>query len=400
MSSTIFALATAPGRAAVAVVRLSGPETTEALRALAGEPPPPREARLRRLKAPTGEILDEALVLFFPGPASYTGEDAAELHLHGGPAVVGAVTRALTALKLRPAEAGEFTRRAFEHGKLDLSQAEAIADLVDAETEGQRKQALDQLEGALSRRYEAWRGRLLEALTVLEAAVDFPDEDLPDDVAERARPHLEALRAELQAALADARRGEQVRDGLRIAIVGAPNAGKSSVLNALVRREAAIVTPTPGTTRDVIEHPLVLSGFKALLADTAGVRETSEAIEAEGVRRARAWAEGAQLRLWVVDGSVSGGAWGEASALVRDGDLLVLNKSDLPEGADAAEARAFAGPRGLQVVSARALGAGGVAALEALIDARARELLTGWEFPAVTRERHRRRLAEALDHLG
>ncbi|HQR91337.1 MAG TPA: tRNA uridine-5-carboxymethylaminomethyl(34) synthesis GTPase MnmE, partial [Caulobacter sp.] len=301
MAQTIFALATAAGRAALAVVRVSGPATRNVVAALAGKVPPPRQAALRRLKH-DGVALDEALVLFFQGPGSYTGEDAAEFHVHGGRAVVEALLDALAALGLRLAEPGEFTRRAFENGKLDLAQAEGVADLIDAETEGQRKQALGQIGGALSQRYDRWRDLLVHALAMLEAAVDFPDEDLPEEVAARARPGLETLAAEIDAALSDVSRGRRIRDGYRIALVGAPNAGKSTVLNGLAERDAAIVTEIAGTTRDIIEVPLVLGGYRVLLADTAGLRETTDVVEAEGVRRARAWAHDADLRIWVVDG--------------------------------------------------------------------------------------------------
>ena len=238
-----------------------------------------------------------------PGPRSYTGEDCAELQVHGGPAVVDRLTVVLTELGLRLAEPGEFTRRAFEAGRLDLAQAEAVGDLIDAETDAQARQALAQLGGALGRRYEAWRSVLIEALAMLEAAVDFPDEELPEDVALAARAPLLVLEAELRAALADARRGQRVRDGFRVAIIGAPNAGKSTLLNGLVRRDQAIVTATPGTTRDVIESPLVLAGYRVLLADTAGVRETTDAIEAEGIRRSWKKLEEAGLILAVFDGS-------------------------------------------------------------------------------------------------
>jgi tRNA modification GTPase len=399
MPDVIFALATAPGRAAIAVVRLSGDGVAAIVGALAGVLPPPRQARVRRLRDAAGETLDQAVVLWTPGPTSYTGEDGAELHLHGGPAVVDAVSTALLALGARPAEPGEFTRRAFEHGRLDLSEAEAVADLVDAETEGQRRQAVAQLGGALSRRYAAWRVSLLEALAVLEAAIDFPDEDLPEDVAERARPHLEHLQAGLAAALADAGRGEQVREGYRIALVGAPNAGKSSLLNRLVGRDAAIVTALPGTTRDVIEQPLVLSGFKVLMADMAGVRQAGDEIEAEGVRRARAWAEGAGLRIWVVDASAGEGAFAEAADLARGGDLAVLNKADLRAGSDRKAVESLAAARGLETLEASAATGAGVEALRSRLAAKAAEALTGQEFPAATRARHRLRLQEALDHV-
>lgn len=401
MTDTIFALATPPGRAAVAVVRLSGPASGPAIEALTGKaPPPPRRASLRRLRDSDGAILDEALVLWTPGPASYTGEDSAELHLHGGPAIVEGVMSALLAQSLRLAqglrlaEPGEFTRRAFENGRLDLAQAEAVADLVDAETQGQARQALGQLGGALSQRYESWRAGLTQALAMLEAAVDFPDEELPADVAARARPPLEQLLAEIDAALADEGRGRRVREGFRIALIGAPNAGKSSLLNALSGRDAAIVTATPGTTRDVIEIPMVLAGYKTLLADTAGVRDTDEAIEAEGVRRARGWAEEADLRLWVVDQSADG-EWTRARGLVRDGDLLVLTKADLSPGSD----RDAVADQPLDRLALSVLAPADVSALRAELERRVIAALSGSEFPLATRVRHRDSLTEARRRL-
>jgi len=393
MIDTIFALATAAGRAAVAVVRVSGPRSSQVLERLGGALPQPRRAALRRLKAASGEALDEALVLWLPGPGSFTGEDSAELHLHGGRAGVEAVTAELAGLGLRLAEPGEFSRRAFQNGKLDLTQAEAIADLVDAETEGQRRQALGQLEGDLSARYEIWRKRLIQALARLEAAVDFPDEDLPDALQAEVGGRVTTLAAELEAALADEGRGERVREGFRIALVGAPNAGKSSLLNRLARREAAIVTDTPGTTRDVIEAPAVIGGFKVLFADMAGLRVTVDPIEAEGVRRARAWAESADLRLWVVDRSASDGAWQEASAIIRPGDILLLNKADMPAGADA-----IADAEGVEKLEASAIMEDGLESLSVALSSRVL-LLTGGDFPAVTRLRHRRHLEEAIAAL-
>ena len=389
---TIFALATAPGRAAVGVVRISGPGAGDALRDLAGRLPSPRMASLMRLSH-GGETIDQALVLWFPGPASYTGEDVAELQLHGGVAVVEATLEALAALGLRLAEPGEFTRRAFEAGRMDLSQAEAVADLIDAETQGQRRQALGQLEGGLADRYDRWRAALVDALAWLEAEIDFPDEDLPEAVAARAATPIRALQTEVAAALADLR-GQRVREGVRIALVGAPNAGKSSLINALAGRDAAIVTATPGTTRDVIEVPMTVGGFRVLLADMAGVRETGDPIEAEGVRRARAWAEGADLRLWVVDRSETG-HWAEAAGFYRPGDILVLNKADRPAGPDEDRARA----RAAQAVLASTVASGGTEALRAALDEAVRRLAGGTDFPAATRLRHRALLAEADDHL-
>lgn len=393
MSDTIFAPATAPGRAAVAVVRLSGPATAEALRALAGSPPPSRRAALRSLRDADGALIDRALVLWFPAPGSYTGEDAAELHLHGGAAVVGAALEALAALGLRLAEPGEFTRRAFEHGKLDLAQAEGVADLVEAETAAQREQALAQLGGRLSAVRARWGEALTGALALFEAAVDFPDEEVPADVAARARPILSDLIGEIEAAVVDAERGARVREGYRIALVGAPNAGKSTLLNALAGREAAIVTATPGTTRDVIEVPLTLVGYKALLADTAGLREAADEIEAEGVRRARAWAEGADLRLWVVDGSADEPP--TPPDVLRPGDLLVLSKRDRGEGEAARVASGF----GLPVLPVTARGPNDMAWLASVLAERVTEALAGAEPAAATRLRHRELLAEALAHL-
>lgn len=385
MSDTIYAAATAPGRAAVAVVRISGAQAGPVLARLAGRLPRPRIASLRRLKGAEGTLLDEALVLWLPGPASYTGEDSAELHLHGGPAVVEGVLEALAGLGLRLAEAGEFTRRAFEHGRLDLAQAEGVGDLIEAETEAQRRQALDQLGGRLSGAQARWREALVEALAVLEAAVDFPDEEVPADVAARAAPVLLGLIAELKAATEAAERGARVREGYRIALMGRPNAGKSTLLNALARREAAIVTATAGTTRDIIEVPMVLAGYKVILADTAGLRDTEDEIEAEGVRRARAWGAGADLRLWLLDGREDDSDQPPAGA--GPDDLILATKRDLGE-----PATRIGTP--FTVRSPNDL-----AWLEAALAERVAADLGGAEPPAATRLRHRELLAEATARL-
>ncbi|MDB5440134.1 MAG: tRNA uridine-5-carboxymethylaminomethyl(34) synthesis GTPase MnmE [Caulobacteraceae bacterium] len=376
------------------MIRLSGPRTVEAVTALAGRLPAPRRASLRRL-ASDGEVLDEALVLWMPAPRSYTGEDSAELHLHGGPAVVDGVTRALLVAGLRLAEPGEFSRRAFENGRLDLAQAEAVADLVEAQTAAQASQALGQLGGALGERYRRWGDTLIDALSVLEAAIDFPDEDLPLEVASRARAPLEQLLRELDSALADANRGRQVRDGYRVALIGAPNAGKSSLLNALAGRDAVIVAPTPGTTRDVVEIGLVLQGYQVLLADTAGLRDAGEAVEVEGVRRARAWAIQADLRLWLVDAAGSDGDWVKAQDLAQPGDLLILNKADLPAGADAL-AIAELGLEGLSLSLSEDPEA---TAVRAWLGEAVRRALAGGEFPAATRARHMEELKLARFHV-
>ncbi|TAJ71270.1 MAG: tRNA uridine-5-carboxymethylaminomethyl(34) synthesis GTPase MnmE [Phenylobacterium sp.] len=397
MTDTIYAPATAAGRSAVAVVRLSGPRTKDAVRALAGRAPAARRATLRTLREAGGEEIDRALVLVFDGPESYTGEDAAEFHVHGGAAVVAALIEALSALGLRLAEPGEFTRRAFENGKLDLAQAEGVADLIEAETEAQRRQALEQLGGRLSDVQARWTEALIEALAMLEAAVDFPDEEVPQDVAARARPALERLVAELEAAATDAERGERIREGYRIALIGAPNAGKSTLLNALAGRDAAIVTATPGTTRDIIEVPMVLAGYKALMADTAGLRDTGDEIEAEGVRRARAWAAAADLRLWLVDGSSA--ETGMVPMELRPGDLCLITKRDLPSGPAGAWAAGQARRLGLSATEITAKGPGDLAWVRATLDERIVEALAGAEPPAATRLRHQELLSEAADRL-
>ncbi len=299
---TIFALSSGRPPAAIAVVRISGPRAGEALKALSGKIPTPRQASLARVRDPrSNDVIDEALALWFPAPHSETGEDVAELQLHGGRAVIAAVFQALGNIAgLRPAEAGEFTRRAFENGKLDLTAVEGLADLVMAETEAQRRQAFRHLQGLLGNRAEAWRQKLIQALALTEAAIDFSDEaDVPADVLKPALAIARELEAEIGAALADGGRGERLRDGLVVAIAGPPNAGKSTLLNRIAKREAAIVSPFAGTTRDVIEVHLDLAGLPVTLLDTAGIRETDDPVELEGVRRARERAATADLVLWL-----------------------------------------------------------------------------------------------------
>ena len=384
MSDTIYAPATAAGRAAVAVVRISGSGTRAVLRTVAGGVPTARLASLKTLHATGGDAIDRALVLFFQGPDSYTGEDVAEFHVHGGAAVVGALLEELNTLGLRLAQPGEFTRRAFENGKLDLAQAEGVADLIDAENGAQLQQALEQLGGRLSDVQARWTDALTQALALYEAAVDFPDEDVPADVAARARPVLEGLIGELDAAVLDAKRGERVREGFRIALIGAPNAGKSTLLNTLVGRDAAIVTATPGTTRDIIEVPLILGGYKVIFADTAGLRDTDDEIEAEGVRRAQAWADGADLRVWLADGMDADGNFDGA----RDGDILLVTKRDLGEG--------VVGLRG-EPFTVRS--PNDVAWLERTLTGAVVGALSGAESPVATRLRHQGLLSAAATRL-
>jgi tRNA modification GTPase len=302
MRDTIFALSSGPPPAAIAVIRISGPQAGAALGALTGRTPAPRRASLVRVRDPTsGEVIDEGLALWFPRPHSETGEDIAELQIHGGRAVIAATLRALGKLPgLRHAEAGEFTRRAFENGRLDLTAVEGLADLVAAETEAQRRQAYSHLKGLLGDRAEAWRQQLIEALALVEAGIDFAEEDdVPETAMTQAIARIQPLAEEIEEACGGS--GERLREGLRVAIAGPPNAGKSTLFNRLARREAAIVSPFPGTTRDVLELHLDLGGFPVTVLDTAGIRETDDPVEREGVRRALDQAAQASLVLWVED---------------------------------------------------------------------------------------------------
>ena len=328
-ATTIFALSSPPGRGGVAVMRVSGPASRALIETLTCRVCPcARQAVLRRLHH-GGQTIDRGLVLYFPAPASFTGEDMAEFQVHGGRAVVQSLSAALVAAGADPAAPGDFTKRAFLNGKLDLAQAEGIADLIDAETMHQQQQALAQAEGGLSRLYEAWRAYLLRNLAWLEALLDFPDEDLPDNLWQKLQIEIRGLSQELDRHLSDARRGERLRTGIRIAILGAPNVGKSSLLNALAQRDVAIVSPQAGTTRDVVEVHLDLGGYPVILADTAGLRETADDIERLGIERAHSQAALADLRLSLIDVTEP------RPALLHyeqdENTLLVYTKIDLAE---------------------------------------------------------------------
>jgi tRNA modification GTPase len=397
-SDTIFALSSGRPPAAIAVVRLSGPRAGDALKALTGRLPAPRQAALARVRDPaSGEMIDEALALWFPGPNSETGEDTAELQLHGGRAVIAATLAALSRIEgLRPAEAGEFTRRAFENGKLDLTAVEGLADLIGAETEAQRRQAFRQLKGLLGNRAETWRQRLTEALALVEARIDFSDEaDVPEDLIGPALTMAQELRNEISEALAGAARGERLRDGLVVAIAGPPNAGKSTLLNRIARREAAIVSEIPGTTRDVIEVHLDLGGYPVTLLDTAGIRDGADPVEQEGVRRARERAADADLVLWVVDSCDAALASKAPSPGLQAAQWLVLNKVDNMNSCHSINIMLTDQVQTFKI-SAKT-GAGVNSLIDALADF-AKNALAG-EPALVSRERHRRFLIETRSAL-
>jgi tRNA modification GTPase len=398
MPDTIFAPATPPGRSAIAVIRLSGPACADVCRRLTKRPPPaPRQAALRRLYDPaSGHAIDDGLVLWFPGPASATGEDVLELQVHGGRAVVAELLMALASLPgLRPADPGEFSRRAFLHGRMDLTAAEGLADLVAAETRAQARQALRQLDGALGRLYEQWRSALLGALARIEAEIDFaPDGDVPDDAVAAIGPVLARVSAEMAAHLEDGRRGERLRAGLTIAVVGPPNAGKSSLINRLAQRDVAIVTPEPGTTRDVLEVHLDLAGYPVMLLDTAGLRAPVGSAEAEGVRRARQRAAEADLRLALLDGAFWPALDPGTLALIDDDAIVVVNKADLGRLPD--ELVVAARP----AVRLSCLTGEGLDQLLQVMTVRAGEQMSAGEAPLLTRARHRAALESAREALG
>lgn len=447
-SCTIYALASAPGRAGVSVIRCSGPGTVATLASLlekkkegsgdvcgfssgpvsapsplpalpsAAGPssnsaapdiaapgsvlPPPRYSFLCKIIDPDSstvsrETIDRCLVVWFRGPASFTGEDVVEYHLHGSPA---AVRHLLDVLSRRPghrlAAPGEFTRRAFENGKIDLTEAEAVADLVNAETAFQKAQALWQMDGALSRLYEGWREDLVRALAHLEADIDFPDEDLPEGVASQVRPRLERLAAEVRTHLDDGRRGERLRDGIQIAVVGAPNAGKSSLVNALAGRDVAIVSEHAGTTRDIIEVALDLGGYPVVVADTAGLRPDQlgtgpqDVIESEGIRRALDRARMADIKLLLFDAAALPARDPHTAALAGPDSLAVFNKADLmPDGAAREEGAVYISAQTGQ----------GLETLVAALTNRAARLAGTGETPSLTRRRHRLALEECLAAL-
>ena len=391
---TIFALSSGRAPSAIAIIRMSGPQTRTAVERLCGKLPAPRLAQFVTLRDLDGSALDESVTLWFPAPHSATGEDVAEFHVHGGRAVIAAMFDALGAIDgLRPAEPGEFTRRAFENGKLDLTEAEGLDDLIHADTDRQRRQALRHLKGLLGAKAESWRQQIIEASALIEAGIDFSDEgDVSTELVAPALRKIAALKSEIEETLISSVQSERLREGLTVAIAGPPNAGKSTLLNRLARREAAIVSPHAGTTRDVIEVHLDLDGYPVTLIDTAGVRDTHDPVEQEGVRRARDRARTSDLVLWLVDAN-------DNSALPpkSEGDhapvWIVRNKVDLVGGNGAARAQ-------FDISASRG---DGVSDLVAALVTYARDYFGSGEMALVSRARHRTLLKEtfaALERAG
>jgi len=386
---TIFALSSGRAPSAIAVVRISGPGAGEVLRLLAGKLPKPRQAMRAWLRAKDQSLIDDAVVLWFPGPASATGQDVAELHVHGGRAVLAALFVVLSDIAdLRLAEPGEFTRRAFENGKLDLTEAEALDDLIHADTDRQRRQAVRQLNGLLGDKARDWRRRLIEATALIEAGIDFADErDVPTELLSSAVRQAKSLLSEIEEVLGARARSERLRDGLVVAIAGPPNVGKSTLMNQLARREVAIVSPYAGTTRDVIEVHLDLDGYPVTLIDTAGIRATEDPVEQEGIRRAEARAADADLVLWLTDARDPATHY-QGTAPV----WTVRNKVDLMgEGAGSEVAGA-----GFAI---SAVSGDGVAKLVEAIAAYAREFFGAEETGMIGRLRHRQLLEQAAELL-
>ncbi|WP_417320848.1 tRNA uridine-5-carboxymethylaminomethyl(34) synthesis GTPase MnmE [Emcibacter sp.] len=398
---TIYALSSGKGRAGVAVIRLSGPKAAEVLLELSGleSLPSSREAKLTWFRDPEdGVRLDQGLVLYFRAPSSFTGEDVAEFHIHGGRAVVAGFLEALSKFDgVRPAEPGEFTRRAFDNGKMDLTATEGLADLLNAETEAQRRQALRQMDGQLGRLYEGWRKEIISAMAYMEADIDFADEEIPEDVTERVRPIVSALHVKISEHLQDGHRGERIRDGLQVVILGEPNVGKSSLMNFLSRRDVAIVSDIEGTTRDVLEVHLDIRGFPVTIVDTAGLRESGDVIEAEGIRRAKTRAEDSDIRIVMIEA----GQWpqpGETVAsLINEDSLVLLNKCDLLSSSfSAVEMKGFKRKNIYPISIQSGIG------LDHFMKGLEREVekrMDLAEAPSLTRTRHRKALKESQDHL-
>jgi tRNA modification GTPase len=397
-SDTIFALATGMMKSAVAIIRISGPRTLEVVRAISKRDKfKPRQTSLTNISNPiTGEVIDQGLVLWFPGPNSFTGEDSAELQVHGSKVVIKLLLTALSQIEgMRMAEPGEFAKRAFVNGRMDLAEAEGLADLIDAETSMQHKQAIRQMKGEMSTLCEEWRSQLISALALVEAFIDFPDEDLPDYIVSELQETVGQLYNSISNKFNDNMVGERLREGLFIAIIGAPNVGKSSLLNALAKREVAIVSPIAGTTRDLIEVNLDIGGYPVTLCDTAGLRNSNDVIENEGIKRARERASTADCKIAMFDASILPELDKHTLELIDQNTIIIYNKVDIATIKDF-PALNTASTEPLLISTREQQGIEQViASLTQLVDS----IFSSIEAPVITRQRHRDNISTCLHHL-
>lgn len=398
---TIFALSSGKGRGGVAVIRLSGPQVLSAIRALTGKEKPPvsRETRLCSFRDPeTNHRLDRGLLLYFQGPKSFTGEDVAEFHIHGGRAVIAGFLDALSKIAgLRSALPGEFSRRAFDHGKMDLTAIEGLSDLINAETEAQKRQALRLMDGRLADLYEGWRKKLIAAMAYLEVDIDFADEEIPDDLMGQVMPVIEGLRDEIYRHLGDGFKGERIRDGLQLVILGEPNVGKSTLLNFLSRRDVAIISDIAGTTRDLLEVHLDINGFAVTIVDTAGLRDSQDAVEREGVRRAEQRAKEADIKVIMLEAKDWPDIPPRLRAQIGPQAMLLINKTDLSPLDPASLRRADIDCLDILAVSVRE--EQGLDLFIKSLSAQVERMMALDDTPNLTRQRHRESLIHALSHL-
>ncbi len=392
---TIFALSSARGRAGIAIIRVSGPQTLTALKEIAGKKVKPREATLVSLRADDKSVIDKGIVLWFPGPKSATGEDLAEFHIHGGRAVISAVEMRLSSIRdIVPAEPGEFSRRAFENGKLDLTQVEGLADLIEAETEGQRKQAFNQLDGKLGKMLDDWREESIHALAYIEASIDFPEEEIPQTIINDTKLKISTLIKKIDQVLHNSIRGELMRNGVSVALVGAPNVGKSSLLNRIAQRDVVIVSEFPGTTRDIVEVNLDLSGIPIILSDTAGLRDGIEIVEQEGIKRAEAIIKKSDITVAIFDAE----AWPDldqrTEKIIDDKTIIIVNKADLLKDLPSTK-----NVDGRRIIFLSALTGDGIEDLLSELEKRVIDRTNHSEIPLLTRSRHVIALTTAKEHL-
>ena len=392
---TIYALSTGPGISGIAVIRVSGKNTAEVVKKVTGNKlPNPREATRRKFnQINTNELIDEGVLLWFPGPNSYTGEDLAEFHVHGSTAVISALHSSISKIKnCRLAEPGEFTKRAFQNGKINLLKAESIGDLISSETEIQRKQAIKIMNGNSSDKFNSWREKLLKILSYVEAKIDFPEEDLPKDVLHEITENSKRVSSEIQKVLKDQKVGEIIREGFKIAIVGPTNAGKSSLLNYLSKRDVAIVSEIAGTTRDVIETHLNLDGYPVIVSDTAGIRDSKDEIEKKGIKLALKSAEEADLRLVVIEPK-NLDFTGFLKDLFDKNSILIINKSDLLKKQLDPEIKK------LDHVLISIIKNSNLDILIKKIIKKLKDKFISSEDILITRERHRQHLEQCVEHL-